>query len=543
MKKLYASFVFALLCSFSALAQLTPLQGYGPAPVVNGNVYTLTRSDVYYGGQANAVWEQTQISLANAFTVCVRLNFGVFSEANPDPNNPNGTSLSGLPFSTGADGIAFVLAPQPYVGQTGEEIGYGTRRIDNPGGGFPYEPNVSFAVEFDTWQNIAGNGAWDLNDPVQDHMAFMRSGYTVHGGINSGTPPVLLGDIEDGNWYNVTITWNPATGMTVNFNGTTMTTSAADVIASLGGNTAAMVNWGFTAATGMGTNEQKVEFISCPPPPPPADCGQLRTQTMGGWGQKPAGNNPGSYLQSHFAAAFPTGVRVGTTTGYSAVWTSAAAVRNFLPSGGPSIKLTANYTNPTSAQLKSNVIGQLLALSISVGLDAHHADYAPSGVVLGDMIIASGPFAGWTVYNFLAEANVVVSGGTSMYTVQQVQATAAAINENYVDGKMDGGYLNCPGTQLRVMPSTTLNENISSFLASVYPNPNRGAMQIKMNTEATDRSEVQIINSRGEVVERRLVTGNAPQVNFNLKKYGTGVFIVKIISGNNIETKKVLVQD
>ena len=541
MKKLYASMFFSLSC-FAAMAQLTTLNGAGPAATLAGNVYTLTQANVYYGGQSNGVWQQTKVSLASAFKVCARLNFGTFNANNPDPNNPNGLTVSGLPFSTGADGIAFVLAPAPYAGETGEEIGYGTRDLSAPP--YVYTPTTSFAVEFDTWQNIAGSGAMNLNDPVEDHMAFNRSGLTAHSGINSLTAPVVLGEIETGSFYDVSITWDPSLGMTVDFNGTTMSTSAMDVIASLGGNPAAMVNWGFTAATGMGTNIQQVEIVACPPVNPP-DCGQLRTQTMGGWGSKPAGNNPGMYLQTNFAGAFPSGVMVGTTTGNSATWTSALAVRNFLPAGGPSKALTQDYTNPTTAQLKSNVIGQLLALTLSVGFDAYDANFGAAGIELGDMIISSGAFAGWSVSDFLAEANVVVSGGTSSYTISQVHATAAAINENYVDGTMDNGYLDCPTAQQnRQIPASNVSllQNLQSSV-DIFPNPSRGAIVMKMKNNVADRSEIQIVNSRGDIVERRFVNGNIAAMNFDLKKYGTGVFLVRIINGSNIETKKLMVQD
>src|SRR5205085_783181 len=99
-----------------------------------------------------------------------------------------------------------------------------------------------------------------------------------------------------------------------------------------------VVYWGFTAGTGgflssPRQNEHKVCFVT-PPPPPPGDCGQLRTQTPGGWGAKPAGNNPGTYLYAHFAAAFPSGLTVGVTPNYNIKLTSPQAVTNFLPSGG-----------------------------------------------------------------------------------------------------------------------------------------------------------------------------------------------------------------
>src|SRR4029079_4504484 len=37
----------------------------------------------------------------------------------------------------------------------------------------------------------------------------------------------------------------------------------------------------------------------------PPGCTGFRTQTQGGWGTDPTGNNPGVYLHANFAAAFP----------------------------------------------------------------------------------------------------------------------------------------------------------------------------------------------------------------------------------------------
>ena len=60
------------------------------------------------------------------------------------------------------------------------------------------------------------------------------------------------------------------------------------------------------------------------------------------------------------------------------------------------------------------------------------------------MIIGSGPFKGWTVADFLAEANRVLGGCSSAFTIEQVLETATMINENYVDGKSDKKFLVCP---------------------------------------------------------------------------------------------------
>lgn len=177
------------------------------------------------------------------------------------------------------------------------------------------------------------------------------------------------------------------------------------------------------------------------PPPPPGDCGQLRTQTPGGWGAEPNGNNAGTYLHANFATAFPSGITVGCTPNYNVTLTTAQAITNLLPTGGQAAVLTQNYTNP--AAIKNVLVGHLVALTLSTGFDVYDANFGQAGIQLGQMHIGSGTFAGWTVNAFLAEANKTL-GGCGTYTLQQVLTTATSINENYVDGTIDNGFLVCP---------------------------------------------------------------------------------------------------
>lgn len=171
-------------------------------------------------------------------------------------------------------------------------------------------------------------------------------------------------------------------------------------------------------------------------------CGQLRTQSQGGWGTSPHGNNPGTYLYAHFDEAFPAGVVIGCTPNYSITLSSKEAVTNFLPAGGKAAKLTKNYTNPSG--FKNVLAAQLVALTLSVGFDDADDAFGEAGMKLGDMLIKSGTFAGFTVRDFLEQANYTLGGCGSNFTIQQVLDASAAINENYLDGNTDKGFLVCP---------------------------------------------------------------------------------------------------
>ncbi|NJN77464.1 MAG: hypothetical protein HC803_03335 [Saprospiraceae bacterium] len=171
-----------------------------------------------------------------------------------------------------------------------------------------------------------------------------------------------------------------------------------------------------------------------------AQCPGFRTQTQGGWGTNPSGNNPGTYSHANFANAFPNGLVVGCNK--TLTLTSAQAVSDFLPSGGGPKALTSNTTNPTKKE--GTLAGQVVALSLSVGFDNYDPNFASSSYSLKDLIIQSGTFTGWTVQQLLYEANQALGGCSSSYSLSALNDAVDAINNNYVDGTQNGGFLGCP---------------------------------------------------------------------------------------------------
>lgn len=183
-----------------------------------------------------------------------------------------------------------------------------------------------------------------------------------------------------------------------------------------------------------------------------AQC-QFRTQTQGGWGTNPHGNNPGVYLNANFSIAFPNGLQVGCTNTLSL--TSAQAVRDFLPSGTTPRALPAgNLTNPGNTY-KNVLAGQVVALTLSVGFDLADPNFATPSTHLANLVIASGTFAGMTVQQVLNEANRVLGGCSSNYSASQMNDVISSINENYVDGTTDQGFLLCQPVVLQVTAQST----------------------------------------------------------------------------------------
>lgn len=404
MRKLYATLILATTV-YCAQAQYSTL---GTAVAVTPNVhYTLTPVAPTLE-VAGAVWNTSQVSLASDFIVHAELNFGSFNDVNQDANSPVG-------YRTGADGIAFVLAPAPYLGGFGEEIGYGTTTTAGV-----YTPNSSFAIEMDTWQNLTtgvnSQGYRNHLDPTADHLAFMGKGQAIHGTADQVGAIQNLGELEDGLWHDVVIQWD-ATGkvLSITLDGGT---TYSRTISNLSTITGTMVNWGFTAATGSATNLHQVRFPTQSCLSNIIPCGKNEKKVM--ICHKPFGNGGGIN---------------GTIGGPNALCIPWAAV--------------------------------------------------PAHLAHGDCL-----------------------GDCSEFE--------------------------------RAAPGRVIAEELTTNVTNVYPNPSRG--QVSVNLGNSSKAEVMIVNARGVTVERRNA-GGAQNLSFDLKKYGVGVYLVKVISGGNVKTTKVIIQD
>lgn len=207
-----------LCCCLNGLlfAQLTCDDEYalvGDA-TVDGTCFEMTTETA---GQSGCAWFLTEQDFSMPFTVSAGLSFGDMED--------------------GADGICLVFQTDSPGACGGTGQGIGADGINN-----------SFIIEFDTWDNGAG-----LGDIPNDHMAV-----NINGDMTSPIEgPVDLGNIEDGNEYTVTFSWDPTT-MTFDVSlGSGSITGVFDIVNNcFNGETLAY--WGFTSSTGGAVNRHEV---------------------------------------------------------------------------------------------------------------------------------------------------------------------------------------------------------------------------------------------------------------------------------------------
>ena len=165
--------------------------------------------------------------------------------------------------------------------------------------------------------------------------------------------------------------------------------------------------------------------------------GDFRSQTQGGWGANPNGNNPATLLHTNFAAVYPNGLEIGLGgAGYSLKFTSASAITAFLPQGGTPNKLTADLVNPTSSS--AGVFGgQVLALRLNVGFSAAGVTQGAGGPLGSLKLTGTGTsLDGQTVDQILAVCETALGGGAlpAGYNIAALNSLASNLNEAFVDG-------------------------------------------------------------------------------------------------------------
>jgi hypothetical protein len=187
-----------------------------------------------------------------------------------------------------------------------------------------------------------------------------------------------------------------------------------------------------------------------------ADCDPtgLTTFTQGAWGSK-GNSTPGGIRDAHFSQVFPSGMTIGGN--FTAQFTSSAAIQNYLSSGGTPATFTQNYINPTYTS--AGVFGGQLA-TLYLNVKYNDAGYlGTNSIKLGQLVIISGPLLGITVNKLIDYANIAIGGGSTPYSISDLNTAVSNVNLNFDNGTKNLGFLTCQGNQPVELSSFSSNVN------------------------------------------------------------------------------------
>ena len=197
----------------------------------------------------------------------------------------------------------------------------------------------------------------------------------------------------------------------------------------------------------------------------PFDPGEFTTFPQSEWGEEcTTGSQASCYLLEHWESCFGSGEDGGELVvgcpiqGKFLAFTDPFALLEYLPvfnEGTLSQPLVQNYFNPIvtgEGDSESHqggeggeLLGQVIALTLSLTFDGCDADFGTSDLLLGDLVVCttSSPFSGMTVQQVLDEANRFLGGCGSTFTSDELTTVLTAINESFVPGQASGDFL-CP---------------------------------------------------------------------------------------------------
>ena len=87
-----------------------------------------------------------------------------------------------------------------------------------------------------------------------------------------------------------------------------------------------------------------------------------------------------------------------------------------------------------------------------------------------------------------------------------------------------------------------INEEVASSVVAVYPNPTTGVVTLDINNETATEFVVNIYNVTGALVSSNTYPAKGGLLNetINLSSYVDGIYLIRINSGNDIITKKII---
>ncbi|MDQ3100229.1 MAG: T9SS type A sorting domain-containing protein, partial [Bacteroidota bacterium] len=287
---------------------------------------------------------------------------------------------------------------------------------------------------------------------------------------------------------------------------------------------------------------------------------QFRTQTQGGYGAPPNGNNPGTYVHANFASAFPGGLTIGCTN--TLTLTSAQAVTNYLPGGGQSAMLpSGSLVNPIN--YNNTLAAQLVAATLSVGFDEDNEDFGDAETLLGDAYITSGLFMGWTVNEVLVEANNYIGGCGSTYTKSQLNTVLTAINENYVGGTIDNGFLSSAFVARPVVaaaPSTSnsrlsrlansgrrilMDETAGVNIFEASPNPASDMLNVRLVHGIGGQIQIDLMDLSGRSVQQVAAytaeAGEERRHVLSVDSLPAGVYLLSVQQNGSRDVQRIVV--
>lgn len=141
-----------------------------------------------------------------------------------------------------------------------------------------------------------------------------------------------------------------------------------------------------------------------------------------------------NYASVYFAAGGALEVGIPGILGFSMQFGNVQNLAAYLPASGAPAALTSDLIDPTISP-SGSFGGNIVALKLNVDFSDADLTGGTAAVALGDVLICGAtPLANTSVRHFLAVANTALGGGSTGYTIADLDAIAIQLNASFSNG-------------------------------------------------------------------------------------------------------------
>jgi hypothetical protein len=286
--------------------------------------------------------------------------------------------------------------------------------------------------------------------------------------------------------------------------------------------------------------------------PAQVNCAGIRAESQGTWGANSNGSDPAAFMNANFAAAFPSPTFLTIGCGNRQMrLTTAAAVGAFLPAYGAVGLLPSGTLTDPGTSYNNNLAAELVALKLSMRFDEMHPTFSPSTALLKDMVITTGPFAGWTVHQLVTQADAELGGCSSTHGLNTINAALLNINYNHYQGAPGNGFLTCPSAASIILvddpPGEVLMQDEGSAIGLLlYPNPSAGPFTVRVSgLQADEEFLARLLTIDGRELMQLGSGREAPTEGVEYRRdeaLAPGIYLVQVQQGARSEVQRLIVQ-
>ncbi|MFM7216558.1 MAG: T9SS type A sorting domain-containing protein, partial [Bacteroidota bacterium] len=505
-----------------------------------GNTYstsgTYTQNLTAVTGCDSIIQLQLYVLSAPSYDEYISVCYGsTYTLPNGTVVNATGTYQSVFTAASGCDSIitnhftvATLLQPATEVGMIRCYGGTTTINITATGGRPPYSGTGIYTVSIGSYSYVVTDamgcsatvGPINITQPALLTVSVTSTAAQAYDGY-SGTATATAGGGILPYYY----TWN-----------TTPVQSTA---------TAAGLHAGTYTVTVMDGNRCTVTSTTTVTQPV-GDCSAFRTYGPGGWGSTANGFNPAVYLNANFPTAYPNGLQIGSCNRFIRL-NSSSAVRLFLPTTGTPRQLSpGTLVDPTAVTYSNTFAGQLVALNLNITFDSLNAGFAGATVMLKNALIASGPFAGWTVQRVYDEANRVIGCGGNKNYISSLTTVLDQINNSWINGvPQAGNIIRCPLGIARITEEYL--GSTATIPMTLFPNPVHETVFVRYVMDNPGEVELNVYDISGRCVfTRQLVheaSGESTQeIDIRQFIHSSGLYLLRLSHDGRVEEKRLIVE-